>query len=313
MSKTNIPWASDVWNPITGCTPISEGCTRCYAATMAKRLQAAGVKGYEDGFKVTLHPDRMDQLRSWRKPRRVFVVSMGDLFHESVPDGWIMWVWWQIIHASPRQKHTFFILTKRPERMRSWMRRWADTTEDDYEPKLARGPEATRAAHKSGRAHLFADMLEAWGEPPNGRTYPTYDWMNGPIHWPTTFDNVWLGVTAENQLRADERIQILLDTPAAHRFVSVEPLLGEIDLNWYLIDWGADGKVLDWVIAGGESGPGHRPMQESWALWLMDQCSDKGVPFHFKQHSGPRPGWKPELDGELHRWVPPLPGEVTQP
>lgn len=302
MTKTNISWADDVWNPITGCTPISEGCSRCYAATMAKRLQAAGVKGYENGFEVTVHQERLKDPLRWRKPRRVFVCSMGDLFHESVPDGWIMWVWWTIIHASPW--HKFFVLTKRPERMRTWMEKWADIEEDDYEPKLARGPEATRAAHKSGRAHLFADMLELWGEPPDGCAFPTYDWMNGPIHWATIYDNVWLGVTAENQRRADERIPILLDTPAAHRFVSCEPLLGAVHLSSE--QWAG----IDWIIAGGESGPGHREMLGTWARMLRDGAAEADVPFHFKQHAGPRPGWKPELDGEVFRWVPPLSGET---
>ena len=302
MTKTHISWATHTWNPITGCTPVSEGCANCYARAMAKRLQAAGNEAYRDGFAETVHQDRLEEPLRWRKPRRVFVVSMGDLFHDDAPDGWIMWVWWKILHASPM--HTFLILTKRAERMRSWMRRWADTTEDDYEPKLVRGPEATRAAHKSGRAHLFADMLEAWGEPPDGCAYPTYDWMNGPIHWPTTCDNVWLGVTAENQARADERIPILLETPAAHRFVSVEPMLSPVDLTPYM-EFGG----INWTICGGESGPRRREMHESWALDLRDQCLDYDVPFHFKQHSGPRPGWRPELGGELYRTVPPFEGE----
>ncbi len=238
MANTRIEWAEAVWNPVTGCTPISEGCKNCYAQRMAKRL--AGRCGYpaDEPFRVTLHSDRLDEPLKWKKPRRVFVCSMGDLFHEDVPDAWIDQLIWEMGHML--QKHTFLILTKRPERMRDW-------------------------------------FIKAYAE---NLPYP----------------NLWLGVTAENQQRADERIPILLQIPAAVRFVSVEPMLGPVDLS---LSDGVDlsmsvgtglkpGKSylinsLDWVICGGETGSRARPMHPDWVRSLRDQCVNAGVSFFFKQ------------------------------
>ena len=180
MAKSKIEWTDRVWNPVTGCTPISEGCDNCYAERMSKRL--AGRCGYpkDDPFKVTLHPDRLDQPARWKKPSKVFVCSMGDLLHENLLFQFIKKVW-DVTVKCPQ--HTFIFLTKRPERMLR-----------------------------------FAQ------------------WMAGTDHisiaeWPR---NCWIGVTAENQQRADERIPILLQIPAAVRFVSVEPLLSAIDISQYL-------------------------------------------------------------------------------
>jgi len=247
MTKTHISWATHSWNPVTGCTPVSEGCANCYARAMAKRLQAAGNEAYRDGFAVTVHQDRLEEPLRWRKPRRVFVVSMGDLFHGDVPTQVIRHVWSVMISQA---RHTFMVLTKRPERMLEFI------------------------------ATQEGDVYRYW-------------------------DHIWLGVTAENQAHADERIPILLETPAAHRFVSVEPMLSRVSLR----RWFDRPNHPDWVICGGESGPRRREMHESWALDLRDQCLDYDVPFHFKQHSGPRPGWRPELFGELYRAVPPFEGE----
>lgn len=274
--RSGISWTDSTWNPVSGCTPISEGCANCYAKAMAKRLQARGVKGYERGFEPTAHPDKVQLPKRWRKPRRVFVVSMGDLFHEMVPDYAIRGIWSVMIAAA---HHTYFVLTKRPERMRDFILRQK------------------------------GDLYRHWG-------------------------HIWLGVTAENQARADERIPILLDTPAVHRFVSVEPMLGPVDLapwtttprrmateinrsiDYHLAMGGSEpdddygpappDPMLDYVICGGESGPSHRNMNPDWARAVRDQCQAANVPFHFKQHSGPRPGWKPELDGVLHRATPPF-------
>ena len=219
---TKIEWASESWNPVTGCTPISEGCRYCYAKRMANRLR--GRYGYpkDDPFKVTIHPDRLDQPLKWRKPKRIFVVSMGDLFHEDVKYDWIRSILFTMYGGG--RHHAYLILTKRPERM--------------------------------------------------------YDFFkhNMPDYWPLS--NVWLGVTCENQHAADERIPILLQIPATVRFVSCEPLLGEIDFS-HLPESGAE---LDWVIVGGESGPGARPMHPDWARSVRDQCQSAGVPFFFKQH-----------------------------
>lgn len=243
--STKIEWADEVWNPVTGCTKVSQGCKHCYAERMSKRL--AGRFGYsaDDPFKVTLHPDKLGLPNEWRKPRRVFVCSMGDLFHEDVPDNFIRSIW---LRMAGYHWHQYMVLTKRPERMLEI----ASTSLINLEN----------------------------GEP----------FIPG---------NIWLGVSAEDQKTANERIPVLLQTPAAHRFVSCEPLLGPIDLThlsgkeagWNCNTYDAlsmdveEGDIgqLDLVIVGGESGPGARPMHPEWARSLRDQCEDAGVPFFFKQ------------------------------
>ncbi len=186
MAKTRIEWAEVVWNPVSGCTPISEGCQNCYAKRMANRLR--GRCGYpaDDPFRVTLHPEKLEEPLKWKKPRRVFVCSMGDLFHEQVPDEYIAKVWEIMNNAT---QHTFLVLTKRPQRMKDFLARlgWYIHDRDGY-PMEA--------------------VLDEGGK--------------------YTLKNVWLGVTAENQQRADERIPILLQIPAAVRFVSIEPMLGPV-------------------------------------------------------------------------------------
>ena len=228
---TKIEWATESWNPITGCSPVSEGCENCYARRMASRLR--GRFGYpeDDPFKVTFHPDKIEQPLHWKKPRMIFVCSMGDLFHKDVLGPTIH----QLIKLMKwdYKRHTFLILTKRPERMRRI-------------------------------------------------------WMNIDGTLP---ENIWLGVTVENQQRADERIPILLQIPAAKRFVSIEPMLGPVDLqkigpllqafNWKIAKGG-----LDWIICGGESGPGVRPMHPDWPRSIRDQCQAADVPFFFKQWGG---------------------------
>jgi protein gp37 len=236
MNKTKIEWADATWNPITGCTKISPGCQNCYAERMSKRL--AGRCGYpaEEPFKVTIHPDKIDEPLKWKKPRRVFVCSMSDLFHKEVPMSIITYV---LRMARSCEGHTFMILTKRPARMKEAIRE-----------------------------------MVSWGM------------------WPVP--NIWLGVTAENQEQADKRIPILLDTPAAVRFVSVEPMLGPVTFRWAKwqkiktepgsVNNHLDGlRRLDWIICGAESGQKARPMQREWALELMRQCQEAGVPFFYKQ------------------------------
>lgn len=276
---TGITWASSTWNPTSGCTPISEGCRNCYAEKMAKRLQAMGAKGYERGFEVTLHPERLGEPLHWREPRVVFVVSMGDLFHEDVPLEFIAKVFAVMQLA---QHHTFLVLTKRPERMAEFYR-WLNS--DD-----------------GSRAWLKAVV----GVPAG----PYEGWS---CAWP--FRNIWLGVTAENQLRANKRIPILTQIPAAHRFVSIEPILGPVDLTKATGCNGWDGGgdfphdprcCIQWVIAGGESGPGYRPMDLAWVRGLRDQCRAAGVPLHFKQASGVRPAKLPLLDGVVYDAAPPF-------
>jgi len=310
---TGIEWAEEVWNPTTGCDRISDGCDNCYALKMAGRLKKMGQVKYQNdgsprtsgpGFGVTMHPDALEQPFRWTRPRRVFVNSMSDLFHDSVPDGFIAQVW-DVMGRTPW--HTYMILTKRHARMRSWVSRWADTSGDAERrrgdrtygmPPMPRGPVAVRATYESGRALLFADMLDSMGTPPEGCAYPLYDWMEGQRFWPAVLPNVWLGVSAEDQKWADIRIPALLDTPAAVRFVSAEPLLGRIDLRAHLagscpehdfpggfcVQRGHPGvRHLNWLIVGGESGPGARPMDEEWARTLAIQAVRAKVPVFVKQ------------------------------
>jgi protein gp37 len=268
MGKTTIQWCmnpdgtpGEVWNPVTGCQKVSQGCKNCYAERIANRFW--GERKFTD---VWCHEDRLAQPLHWKKPRRVFVNSMSDLFHEDVPDEFITSVFMQM-SSSKTSQHKFMILTKRADRMSWYMNHW-------YE----KGGWVWAPSEVGKRA------VSAWPLP-----------------------NVWLGVSVEDQKAADERIPYLLKTPAAVRFLSCEPLLGPVDLSKYLmcqwtseeVDWPKsmhlpDGyppkmKVarilprIDWVIAGGESGPGARPMQIEWARSLRDQCQSAHVPFFFKQ------------------------------
>lgn len=286
--NTKIEWADATWNPMTGCTPVSPACDHCYAERMAGRnlpvtrcpkCEGGGftvMGGYchrceqchgtgNVGFTPTFHPDRLDVPLHWRKPRRIFVCSMSDLFHEAFTEEQIDAVF-NVFAAAPQ--HTYMVLTKRPERAKEFV---------------------------------------------------------GVVH-----PNLWLGVTVEDQRRADERIPILLDTPAAVRFISIEPMLGPVNLTMCSI---ADGRTidalqsyeairradgvwdnrpvsrpsLDWVILGGETGPGARPMQPEWALDLYRQCKAAGVPFFFKKAKwAPNDGAYLTVDGSTMDVLPEL-------
>jgi len=252
-NQTSIEWCDTTWNPTTGCSPISAGCERCYAARFAKRL--AGRCGYpeDNPFKVTLHPDRLDEPLKWRKPKRVFVCSMGDLFHEDIPEMYIVDTFSIMAEA---YWHTFIVLTKRPQRMKEVLT--SPTVANDVWLQTSSG---------------VNDEKSPWPLP-----------------------NVWFGVTAENQETADERIPILLQIPAAVRFVSCEPLLEPVSFRWaHWVDsdemhrrFGRhhhlDGlREIDWVIVGGESGPDARPVHPNWVRDLQKQCQTVKVPFFFKQ------------------------------
>lgn len=265
MGRTKIEWATDTWNPVTGCTKVSAGCANCYAEGMATRFPRTGyapraldqdrVGPVHDFNRVLLHPDRLDQPLHWRKPRRVFVCSMGDLFHEGVPRLFQLNVFGKMRNA---QQHTFMVLTKRPLQMKRFIQRMA----------------ADCRMHEGYRL-IFPE-------------------------WP--LPNVWLGVTAENQDTADERIPLLLQTPAAVRFVSVEPMLGPVDFTSMNDGYNTAIEQLDWVICGGESGHGARPMETEWALQLRDQCYLADVPFFLKQMKvNGKMEKMPLLDGE--RWA----------
>ncbi len=264
-STTAIEWTDATWNPVRGCSRISPGCGGpnhqggCYAEKIAARFSGPG-QPFEGFAKRTAHggawtgkmalvDDMLTLPLRWRKPRRIFVNSMSDLFHENLPDEAIDKVF-AIMALAPQ--HTFQVLTKRANRMRA------------YCSGLAQQPE----------------RLGCHVDPRDRKT------ITKTLH-AVPLPNVWLGVSVEDQPCADERIPDLLATPAAIRFLSCEPLLGPVELRD--IEDGIDvlrrrsGARIDWIIAGGESGPGARPAHPDWFRSLRDQCTAAGVPFFFKQ------------------------------
>jgi len=263
-TNTKIEWTQGddgtpgaTWNPVTGCTKVSPGCDHCYAETFSERWRGVPGHHFENGFDVTLRPERLDQPHHWRKPRRIFVNSMSDLFHEAVPDLFIEQVFDVMEQA---KQHTFLVLTKRHARMRSFVRTREQRCKD-YAAKFDKCP--TDAMRNSPAARW------AWKR---AATPPA---------------NIWLGVSAEDQKWFDIRVPALMDTPAAVRFVSAEPLLGWIDMafdhecgdppHMYCPP------VPDWVIIGGESGPGARPMKLEWAREIVKQCGWSGIAPFVKQ------------------------------
>ncbi len=267
--ETGIEWTDRTWNPVVGCTKVSQGCKLCYAKTIHDMRHQAHLEGktvapqYAHPFEtVQLMPERLTWPLSLRKPSRIFVNSVSDLFHEDVPDHFIDQVFAVMMLA---RRHVFQILTKRPGRMLAYMSR-------------------------------FDFVVASGGDGPQRSLLRTYDTLVSPhrlFHvdypaWP--LPNVQLGVSVENQPAADERIHLLLQTPAAVRFLSCEPLLGPLDLSIYLEEEGYIGdqyvRPLDWVICGGESGSSKqnpRPMHPDWARSIRDQCVANDVPFLFKQ------------------------------
>lgn len=245
---TTIQWTDETWNPTTGCSRVSEGCRNCYI----ERTPPFRMAGRKLGDPVQLHPDRLDAPLHWKQPRRVFVNSLSDLFHEEVPFNFIDKVF-GVMGSEEAGHHVFQVLTKRPKRMLEYTQRFT-------------------------RQGVDCNQL---------------------------FPQVWLGVSVEDQKTADERIPILLQVPAAVRFLSVEPLLGPVDLSTMgnATDLGEgqpwlhplDGLVgdghgdsctvtkLDWVIVGGESGPKSRPCDLAWIRSIVQQCKSAKVPCFVKQ------------------------------
>ena len=212
--KTKIEWTECSWNPITGCTKISDGCAHCYAATLTRRLVAMHNPRYKNGFNVTVHEDLIELPKKWKTPRKIFVNSMSDIFHESVPDDIILRIF-ATMNACPQ--HIFQVLTKRPERLAQ---------------------------------------------------------LNDRINWTP---NIWMGVTIENN-KYLYRADLLRKCNAKLRFISAEPLIGEInDINL---------EQIDWLIVGGESGSQARPMDASWVRALRDKAQTEKVAFFFKQWGG---------------------------
>jgi protein gp37 len=282
--STGISWTDETWNPTTGCSKVSEGCRNCYAAALAPRLAAMGQDGYTSlpwtkknaPENVMLHSGRLEKPLRWKKPRRIFVNSMSDLFHELVPFEFVDRVFAVMALA---RRHTFQILTKRPERMAEY----------------ASKPD--RAARVG--AYMTLDVILGGPELRDVEGDEMARWRRNGVPWP--LPNVWLGTSVEDQRAADARIPYLLKTPAAVRFLSCEPLIGPVRIARHMVSCGDPdhrhsgpceayfpGGRVHWVIAGGESGPNHRPMQADWMRSLRDQCRDAGVAFFGKQASGPR-------------------------
>lgn len=308
VASTKIEWADSVFNPVTGCTPISPGCANCYAKRMSRRL--AGRCGYpkDEPFRVTLHPEKLEEPLHWKKPRRVFVCSMGDLFHNDVPTDFLVNVF-AVMSLTPQ--HTFMLLTKRPKAMAELMR-------DNFHEEVWYARDML--IDKGIVPYTLWKHMEYWEQQDDldvGVPVRTMFSYEPAPEWP--LPNVWLGVTAENQQTADKRIPILLQTPAAVHFVSVEPMLGPVrlqhcwkckgpDIEGCLCEQDFYGSV-DWVICGGETGPGARPVHPDWVRGLRNQCQAAGVPFFFKSwgewhesdlQSNSR-GWQTHLwpDGKL--------------
>lgn len=279
-----IEWTDETWNPLTGCAYASEGCLHCYAAR-----EAAGRLSHHPAYEgltvrrpgeapaftgeIRLLADRLDQPLHWRKPRRVFVNSMSDLFHRDVPDWFNFHVWHTMSQAS---QHTFQVLTKRPKRMAAFYASLADRGPAGAGPSMLDRDNA-EAVMAAGRARMHEAMVDQWGTPPDGCARPAYDWQGGPRWWPTVPANVWLGASIELD-KYTWRASHLRDIKAAHgatTFLSLEPLLGPLPS----LDLGG----IDWVIAGGESGPGARPTHPDWIRGIAHQCFAMNVPFFFKQ------------------------------
>lgn len=221
MAKTTaIEWTDATWNPVTGCTKISAGCDHCYAERFSERFRGTPRHPFENGFDLTLRPERIDQPLSWLKPRMIFVNSMSDLFHKEIPREYIGRVFETMEQAN---WHTFQILTKRSSLLRNF-------------------------------------LIKRYGS------------ERGPRH-------MWFGVSVEDGARKS-RIKHLQDTPAGVRFLSIEPLIGPVGQ--------LDLAGIDWVIVGGESGPGARVMDADWVREIRDQCVARGVAFFFKQWGGLR-------------------------
>lgn len=297
---TGIEWADSTWNPLIGCTRVSAGCDNCYAEGVVNRFAGTGDAWPARFDTVSIRPDRfLTQPLRWTKPRKVFVNSLSDLFHKDVPDTFIAKVF-AVMAATPQ--HTYQLLTKRHGRMRSLLS--SDQWDDLYDLALR---DLMMHGHVSDGSCSDAPLMQ-----------------DGPL------PNVWLGVSVEDQKHADLRIPALLDTPAAVRWISAEPLLGPVDLDRWLSPQGdcptcagcgsvdvpgggaacptcnydrrhLEPSLLDWVVVGGESGARARPMHPNWARALRDQCAAADVPYLFKQYGN----WAPAADKPAHGdvWV----------
>lgn len=302
MADTKIEWSDKVWNCIRGCSIVSDGCRFCYAMRQAHRfnfeggpyqgltvLTSTGPKWNGD---VTLLPDKLGDPMRWKKPARIFVNSMSDVFHEGVDDSFIDRIF-GVIQLCPQ--HIFQILTKRPERMMQYMN----------EP--GRGGKVMEAAAREAfdqdtlvsRHGKLPETAEYHWEASNQLGQSVITVKTGT--WPPP--NAWLGTSVENQKTFVERMEYLVATKASVRWLSVEPLLGPIDASVVIhpSGWVATAYALantHWVVVGGESGPGARPMHPEWACTLRDQCNTRGIPYFFKQWGD----WSPQAANGFTQW-----------
>lgn len=276
--NTGISWTDSTWNPTVGCSRVSAGCDHCYAIRDSARQVGAKHPAYEGVLtignrdwsgRVNLVPERLGQPLRWKRPRRIFVNSMSDLFHPEIPVEYIAQVFGVMSMAS---WHQFQVLTKRPQRM-------AEVLADPAFPAMV--ADAATELWRSGSMPKRGDACPApggwfatWPTPPAWLVTDVED-DRGTARWP--IPNVWLGTSIESGTYA-WRSRHLLETPAAVRFVSAEPLLTALDLAPYMTHGG-----LDWVIVGGESGPGARPMDLAWVEQLVEQCHAEGVAVFVKQ------------------------------
>ena len=295
---TKIQWTQETVSPFVGCTKVSAGCSRCYAEKMAKRLCAMGQEKYfpvvtPNGWngKTNFDPSALAKIFKWKTPRMIFMVSMGDLFHEDNDNEDIAMVFAAMFL---NQRHTFQVLTKRPERAKEILK--------------SEGFMYSLHAHCNKLHNDHIQPLEQ----------ELYFFDEVKDEWP--LKNVWFGVTAENQEMANLRLPSLFHIPAAKRFVSIEPQLGPVDLSAYYFtrqngDYAfpylpeeARTKIinlLDWVICGCESGTNRRPFEFDWAVSLRDQCVRAGVPFFFKQrYIGSKKISLPTIDNVIWNQIP---------
>ena len=292
--KSSIEWTDATWNPVTGCSRVSAGCENCYA----ERLAATRMKNHPSrqgltdphgrwNSNVRFNGQWLGQPLRWQRPRRIFTVAHGDLFHERIPRDWVDMVFAVMAMAS---QHQFQVLTKRPERMRDYLYR--DRRDRAFFPESSEG----EIRHWLREGARWAAQIHKIPAPS--------DWQGqfAGCTWPPEFDwplpNVWPGVSAEDQPTVDKRARELRKIPAAVRWLSLEPLLGPVEIDDLLSE-------LDWVVAGGESGPGARPMDPAWVRSLRNQCICAGVPFFFKQWGGATSkAGGCELDGRTWQQMP---------
>lgn len=258
---TKIQWTDATWNPTRGCTKIAQGCKNCYAETFAERFRGVSGHPYERGFDPRIVPDQLTVPLRWKKPRRIFVDSMSDLFHEAFDFDYIDLVF-AVMALSPQ--HTFQVLTKRPKRAVEYFRSF------DGGGAQSRGENCAEAM-----GTIFTDH-EEW--------FRACDAVASSRFW-RGLPNVWIGTSIATQADADANIPQLVRIPAAVRFLSVEPLLERIDLSLHL----SLGEI-GWVIVGGESGPRSRPMDGQWLDQIIRQTREANVPLFVKQY-----GAKPYL------------------